>query len=522
MKSGTIKGIIYSIFISLLVLLAGCAAERNNPEDVYGDEYYTYMAPDFSADVTEGDAPLTVQFTDATTGKDLPDSWEWDFDSDGTVDSTDQNPVYVFQTEGRYDVTLTVRNEYGDNSERKNNFIFSKGFHGIKKIDESSLNERLTGNEPDIAVLNGSVYISYYEEWDDAFAGLSVNQLKLAFSSDKGLTWPFEKNQKVLNYYTDYVNDACHYSSVATCFKNNTINIFVVNESNDFLGNLVEFIKSDDNGLSWSHCAYASCINPIHPKIYEEDGFESWRPEIKIVGDQAQLYCAYFREDSSLNLAVGFSKSIDEGETWIANEFINGPPAPKYSHVPFDIVEDTIDGNNIYAFFTTYDLPSFFDLSLKKSYDDGLLWESVYYIDYADTISEVVISALPGVSNNIDNIYIVYFADDHLKMARNCDGSSDFDLFDIETNITGSESTSIKVIKDDTNDDDIYLSYIADNALKFARSLDGGETWIIRTVDDSGGIHTSIDVEGNDVYIVYYRDNTLWFAKSIDGGDTWD
>ena len=41
---------------------------------------------DFSGTPTTGTAPLKVDFTDASTGS--PTGWQWDFQNDGTVDST--------------------------------------------------------------------------------------------------------------------------------------------------------------------------------------------------------------------------------------------------------------------------------------------------------------------------------------------------------------------------------------------------------------------------------------------------
>ena len=56
------------------------------------------------ADVNTGAAPLTVHFTDTSGGS--PAGWQWDF-GDGSY-STLQNPVYTYNTPGRYTVTLTV------------------------------------------------------------------------------------------------------------------------------------------------------------------------------------------------------------------------------------------------------------------------------------------------------------------------------------------------------------------------------------------------------------------------------
>jgi len=73
---------------------------------------YTVITEDlpdanFSANPTYGVAPLIVQFTDVSTGG-APVSWAWDFDNDGIIDSTDQNPTHTYINAGVYSVNLTV------------------------------------------------------------------------------------------------------------------------------------------------------------------------------------------------------------------------------------------------------------------------------------------------------------------------------------------------------------------------------------------------------------------------------
>jgi PKD repeat protein len=70
---------------------------------------------DFSTSVTSGYAPLSVQFTDKSTGS--PTSWSWDFDGDGNADSSVQNPpAYTYNTAGTYTAKLTVSNANGSAS----------------------------------------------------------------------------------------------------------------------------------------------------------------------------------------------------------------------------------------------------------------------------------------------------------------------------------------------------------------------------------------------------------------------
>ncbi|WP_011306969.1 PKD domain-containing protein [Methanosarcina barkeri] len=76
----------------------------------------------FSSNVSTGKAPLTVSFTDESTGEGIT-SWDWDFDNDGAIDSTEQNPVHKYTAAGTYTVNLTVSNEEGSDSEVKAGYI---------------------------------------------------------------------------------------------------------------------------------------------------------------------------------------------------------------------------------------------------------------------------------------------------------------------------------------------------------------------------------------------------------------
>ncbi|MCA8948718.1 MAG: PKD domain-containing protein [Planctomycetes bacterium] len=64
----------------------------------------------FTSDVTTGPSPLTVNFMDQTFTSDPAgvSSWAWDFENDGTIDSTLQNPTHTYTACGTYDVKLTV------------------------------------------------------------------------------------------------------------------------------------------------------------------------------------------------------------------------------------------------------------------------------------------------------------------------------------------------------------------------------------------------------------------------------
>jgi PKD repeat protein len=73
----------------------------------------------FSADVTTGTAPLTVQFTDASIGEDL--IYDWDFGDEGSSEVA--SPEHIYSSAGTYTVTLTVSNKNGEDVEEKVDYI---------------------------------------------------------------------------------------------------------------------------------------------------------------------------------------------------------------------------------------------------------------------------------------------------------------------------------------------------------------------------------------------------------------
>ncbi len=95
-------------------------------EDLCSDVFCTaeaYGVPPVAAFIgspTSGDLPLTVEFTDLSTG-DIS-SWSWDFGV-GSGTSTVQNPSYSYASAGTYTVSLTVANAYGSSTETKTDYV---------------------------------------------------------------------------------------------------------------------------------------------------------------------------------------------------------------------------------------------------------------------------------------------------------------------------------------------------------------------------------------------------------------
>ncbi|MCB9882323.1 MAG: PKD domain-containing protein [Planctomycetes bacterium] len=80
---------------------------------------------DFDATPRAGFTPMHVQFTDlSTTTVGGITSWAWDFDGDGSIDSTVRDPSHTYALEGAYDVSLTVTDAFhGSRSLTRTGFI---------------------------------------------------------------------------------------------------------------------------------------------------------------------------------------------------------------------------------------------------------------------------------------------------------------------------------------------------------------------------------------------------------------
>jgi len=74
---------------------------------------------DFTANVTMGGAPLTIQFADLTSGN--PNQWVWDF-GDGKK-SIVQHPVHTYQYPGTFAVSLTSSGRQGGGTLRRTGYI---------------------------------------------------------------------------------------------------------------------------------------------------------------------------------------------------------------------------------------------------------------------------------------------------------------------------------------------------------------------------------------------------------------
>jgi len=121
----------------------------------------------FYADKTTGHASLTVHFTSQSTGNTT--SWQWDFDGDGNIDSTEQNPSFTYNQGGNYSVKLIVSDGTSTSQEFKLNYIQVLAPMPDLKVSDIQSSQAVAGQTFEViwTVANAGTNPTYAPVWYD-------------------------------------------------------------------------------------------------------------------------------------------------------------------------------------------------------------------------------------------------------------------------------------------------------------------------------------------------------------------
>lgn len=167
------------------------------------------------------------------------------------------------------------------------------------------------------------------------------------------------------------------------------------------------------------------------------------------------------------------------------------------------------------------------DLLYTRSTDYGASWDS------PRTVDDTGVAGGPSLAVSGSNRYLAYSystcmsADTDLKFARSSNGGSSWILANMDSTGYSGQYASLGMV---SSSELIVVHYDGqNNKLREARSHDGGATWPdIGAVDkgtDVGQYACLCTVAGDPpmLFVAYYdaTGTHLNFAKSIDGGATW-
>ena len=283
--------------------------------------YITVTAPptdppvaDFSGTPTTGYAPLTVAFTDLSTG--VPTSWSWTFGDGGT--STAQNPSYTYTAAGTYTVALTATNAYGSNTNTKTGYIT------VTSPPAQSCDDFNDGN---------------YTGWVNAYGTWSASNFYLKGNSnttDARITSPFGA------FTTATIDCDVRMNSGRT--QRNARIIFAYTNSSNY-----RFVQGDDVGNTWkiyervsgrntqraSWTATISTATWYHVQVVvASDGTTT----LKVGGTTIGSY--KFASAVSGAVGCGFTKSNSDFDNFCVGAGVSGEVGPSIPE------SETIAGNS--------------------------------------------------------------------------------------------------------------------------------------------------------------------------------
>jgi len=96
---------------------------KTEPDYINVNNTESKLTANFSANPISGTAPLTVYFTNQSTGN--PTSYHWDFGDEGS--GSQKSPTHVYQKSGTYSVSLTVSNGADSDTKTKSISVQSSG-----------------------------------------------------------------------------------------------------------------------------------------------------------------------------------------------------------------------------------------------------------------------------------------------------------------------------------------------------------------------------------------------------------
>ncbi len=139
-----------------------------------------YLSANFIAFPLEGVDSLSTQFTDMSLSLDsntIINSWAWDFDGDGIIDSEERNPKWTFKNTGLFTVKLIVSDSLTMDTEVKENYIsVLSGNPLISKVTDVlndqgrwvKVNYSRSGHDTDSLLLGKTLSTEFYTiEIDD-------------------------------------------------------------------------------------------------------------------------------------------------------------------------------------------------------------------------------------------------------------------------------------------------------------------------------------------------------------------
>ncbi len=375
-------------------------------------------------------------------------------------------------------------------------------FAGCGRTDsagEPGAGSDISGEYSSICVQGDNVFVSYHDKKN--------KDLIFSRSTDGGNIWRAEDIRTV-----DSDGDVGADTSVAAV--GNSVYISYYDGSNQQL----KFAHSSDGGDTWIR----KDIRTVDP----ERGTGTFN-SIAVSGNR--VYISYTNKKEN---ELRFAASADNGKTWEPADIrlVDGSAVSKggrYTSI-------ASEGSNIYISYNGAYHGKGMGKSLKvaKSTDRGRTWNPANIKVVEGPECSLGLYSSLAVKNG--NVYIIYAGKRELKAAVSRDQGGTWKPEDIRVIDSSEQPGVITCVSLDIDGNNLFVSYVKEDYLKFAKSIDSALTWEclnVKKIIDLGkvnvrfyrGLSTSIAVSKENIYISYYDDNKgkLGIARSKDRGINW-
>lgn len=164
-----------SIFIDLMPVIILDEIENFGADELIIDP----PIADFSVDVVDGYAPLTVKFTSLTNDA---SNWEWDFQNNDSWDGIGKTKTFTFNSPGIYTIKHRVSNQYGSDTKIVANLIH------VKELPQAVLRPNLKVKLSAIGLVKPGVTFKIRCLVDNAGSGVALQTIrKITARTDTGV-----------------------------------------------------------------------------------------------------------------------------------------------------------------------------------------------------------------------------------------------------------------------------------------------------------------------------------------------
>ncbi|MDD3041086.1 PGF-pre-PGF domain-containing protein [Bacteroides sp.] len=327
---------------------------------------------DFSINVTNGYAPLSVQFTDLSKNA---ISRSWDVNGDGIEDSNEASFIYKYNSRGIYTAKLTVINANGTNSKSTTVTVLERP---IAVLPVANFSTSVTGGYAPLPV---------------TFSDLSQNATSRIWDFGDGTNSVDRNPTHIYSIAGNYTVNLTVSNTNGTDSKIATINVFKTSEPVEYIGPFAYITNAKSNKVSVIDTTTNNIIATINV------GSDPWGVAVSSDGTKAYIANVYSNSisiiDTTTNTVIstvnvgrepfGVAVSPDGTKVYVAN----------YLSDTVSVIDTKTN-----AVTATVDVALYpFGIAVNPDGTKVYVTSNYHTISVIDTITNTVIAKVNGILN---------------------------------------------------------------------------------------------------------------------------